>query len=81
MDRQAQWARILFLLKRDGSVTAGGLMRDCGIGSPRKRLSELKRSPVLEAEGYEIVDQYEDGYNRYGDPVRYKRYFLVRKQA
>ena len=76
MDRQAQWRRILNLLKQNGHTTARELMIDCGIGSPRKRISELKTSPMLAAEGYEIIDTWEDGYNRYGDPVRYKRYIL-----
>ena len=76
MDRMAQWRRILNLMKTDGSVTAGQLMRDCAIGSPRKRISELKKSAMLAAEGYEIIDTYEEGYNRYGDPVRYTRYIL-----
>ena len=74
MDRMTQLRRALVMLKMNGSVTAGELMNVAGMGSPRKRISELKHSPLLA--GYEIVDQWEEGHNRFGEPVRYKRYFL-----
>ena len=74
MDRMTQLRRALSMLREHGSVTAGELMTDCGMCSPRKRISELKRSTMLA--GYEIVDEWEEGHNRYGEPVRYKRYFL-----
>ncbi|MBP5720396.1 MAG: hypothetical protein J6W82_04970 [Bacteroidales bacterium] len=77
MDRMTQLRRALAMLRENGSVTAGELMTDAGMCSPRKRISELKRSTMLA--GYEIQDQWEEGHNRYGEPVRYKRYFLIKK--
>ena len=74
MDRMTQLRRALSMLRERGSVTAGELMTEAGMCSPRKRISELKRSPMLQ--GYEIVDQWAEGHNRYGEPVRYKRYYL-----
>ena len=74
MDRMTQLRRALSMLRERGSVTAGELMTDAGMCSPRKRISELKRSTMIA--GYEITDQWEEGHNRYGEPVRYKRYYL-----
>lgn len=31
----------------------------------------------LKEKGYTIADQWEDGFNRVGNPTRYKRYFLL----
>lgn len=68
--KTTQGRRVLSMLREHGSVTALDLIADCGICSPRKRISELKQN------GYEITDAWEEGQNRYGEPVRYKRYFL-----
>ena len=78
-DRMTQLRRTLALLRENGSVTAMELTADCGICSPRKRISELKLSPMLD--GYEIVDSWEEGHNRFGEPVRYKRYILREVRA
>ena len=78
-DRQTQLRRTLTMLRENGSVTAMELTADGGMCSPRKRISELKHSPMLD--GYEIVDIWEEGHNRYGEPVRYKRYILKEARA
>ena len=75
-----QRKRILQHLQEFGSCTAGGLMVMYGIGSPRKRLSELSRSAELQLLGLELASERVEGVNRYGEPVTFKRYFLVNRE-
>ena len=58
------------LVSRPGGVTAGELKEELGIMDGRKRISELR------AKGLNIVSAYESGVNRFGEPVRFKRYSL-----
>lgn len=76
MDRLSQKQRALQHLLQHGSVTARELINDYGMGSPRKRMSELRHSPELAALGYRLVTKEETGKNRYGEPVTYNRYYL-----
>ena len=39
--------------------------------------TELRKiMSTLREKGYKVHDIWEDGLNRYGNPVRYKRYFV-----
>ena len=53
-----------------GSITVRQAVDDLGTTELRSRISEIKRA------GYAVSSDYEDGKNRFGDPVRYKRYRL-----
>lgn len=76
MGKSMQRSRILQHLLVYGSTTARELWELYGIGSPRKRISELRKSPHLEKLGYQITDRIEEGHNRFWEPTRYKRYVL-----
>lgn len=76
--KATQRSRILNHLMEHGSVTARELWEDYGIGSPRKRISELRKSPQLEAKGLEITSTRESGHNRFGEPTSFNRYTLRR---
>ena len=41
----------------------------------RKAMSNLRRNPF-----YKVTDIWEEGENKFGDPVKYKRYFVERKK-
>ena len=77
--KETQRARILQHLLQHGSVTARELTYDYGMGSPRKRMSELRRALDAQSSEWEILDEMETGVNRYGEPVIYKRYRLERR--
>lgn len=53
-----------------GSITVKQAVDDLGTTELRSRISEIKRA------GYEVISDYEDGKNRFGETVRYKRYRL-----
>lgn len=53
-----------------GSITVKQAVDDLGTTELRSRISEIKRA------GYAVISDYEDGKNRFGEPVRYKRYRL-----
>ena len=76
---ETQRRRILQHLLTRGSCTAGELVYEYGIGSPRKRLSEIRKAPELAAMGYELRTERMEGHNRFGEPVTYNRYFLRRR--
>lgn len=53
-----------------GSITVRQAVDDLGTTELRSRISEIRRA------GYAVSSDYEDGKNRFGEPVRYKRYRL-----
>lgn len=65
-----QQSRVLEALSSPEGTTSGELKDKFGIVDGRKRISELR------AKGLNIVDHMETGFNRYGEPTRYKRYRL-----
>ena len=63
-------ASVLGYLMLNGSITGREAIDELGTTEVRSRISELRKA------GYIITDAYEEGWNKYGDPVRYKRYRL-----
>ena len=53
-----------------GSITVRQAVNDLGTTELRARISEIKRA------GYAVSSDYEVGKNKFGDPVRFKRYRL-----
>ena len=74
--KKSQESRILNHLLYRGPVTAKLLSDEYGIMSPRKRLSELARSPKLQELGCELRSLRMTGHNRFGEPCRYNMYYL-----
>ena len=64
-----QCAQILQHLSEYGSVTSAEALSFYGIARCASRVSELN------AAGYNIVKEYEYGKNKFGDSVRYARYY------
>lgn len=71
----ADWQRILEYMQTHKGITCKECQRDIGTTELRKRICELKDK------GYKIIDTWEDGTNRVGNPTRYKRYFLLGKKV
>lgn len=71
----ADWERILEYMQTHKGITCKECQRDIGTTELRKRICELKDK------GYKIIDTWEDGTNRVGNPTRYKRYFLIGKKV
>lgn len=65
-----QNAKILAYLRDHGNTSVHELFIDCGVNSPRKRLSELA------AAGANIGWYWDESTDEYDDKRRYKRYFL-----
>ena len=65
-----QKERILKYMDDFGSITTLEAVVDLGIMRLASRIHELRQS------GYNIVDKFETGKNRYGEPTAYKRYWL-----
>ena len=65
-----QIERLINYLKSGKGITAKDML---GIQRLSGRIFDLKRM------GLDIVDAWETSKNRYGDDVRYKRYFLGRR--
>lgn len=62
--------RILTYMQEHGSITGLEAVSECGAADYRKRISEMR------AAGIPIIGEYVTGVNRYGEPVRFKRYRL-----
>ena len=58
-------------LSDKGGITSLEAIKLYGITRLASRVCDLRQ------QGYEIVDCWEENLNRYGDKVRYKRYFLL----
>ena len=65
-----QHMRITSYIMRYGSITTMEAYDDLGITKLATRISEMRQL------GMPIVDIFETGKNRFGEPVRYKRYFF-----
>lgn len=70
MARATQKAKILRYLKEHGSITPVDALREFGCMRLASRITDLKN------DGYIIVTSFETTKNRYGDKVRYARYYL-----
>lgn len=66
-----QRERIVEYIRKFGSITSSDAYNDLGITQLATRISELKE------QGYEFKTEWESKKNRFGEPVTFKRYFLV----
>ena len=66
-----QKKRIIEYIKKFGSITSKDAYVDLGITQLGARIFELKN------EGYVFKTEFENGKNRFGEKVMYKRYSLV----
>ena len=62
--------RIIGYMKHIGSITSQDAFREFGITRLSARIKELREL------GYKIDTIMVDGFNRYGEPVRYGKYVL-----
>lgn len=67
---KSQHDRILKHLKRK-PLTRAQAMDELGIANVTARIAELRQA------GYDIRDRWKAASNRYGDPIKYKVYFLA----
>lgn len=70
MAKVRQTDRILRYIKEFGSITAAQAFNDLSVSQLATRIFELKAS------GYDIQSRFVTGKNRYGEPVKYKEYYL-----
>ena len=66
-----QKERIIQYIREFGSITCWEAYSDLGITQFATRVKELKE------QGYEFKTEWESKKNRYGEPVSFKRYYLV----
>lgn len=66
-----QRERIVEYIRKFGSITSSDAYNDLGITQLATRIKELKE------QGYEFKTEWESKKNRYGEPVTFKRYYLV----
>ena len=66
--------RVYKYLQNNKFLTVNDAKELLGTTELRKIVSDLRVS--LLSEGYTIDSVWTESYNRYGDKVRYKRYFL-----
>lgn len=77
----SQPSRVLNYMIDNESITARDIWDLFGAGSPRRVMTTIRRSGLLEQVGMEIVDIHEEGHNRFGEPTWYKRYILKEASA
>lgn len=58
-----------------GSITVRQAVDDLGTTELRSRISEIKRA------GYAVSSDYEVGKNKFGDPARFKRYWIKESKS
>ena len=68
--------RVYKYLQTHPYITVNDCKEVLGTTELRKIVSDLRISLI--PEGYTIDDVWETSFNRFGDKVRYKRYFLKR---
>lgn len=65
-----QEERVLRHMKAFDGITSWEAFTDYGITRLSAKIYDLK------AKGYKIKDEWVEKTNRFGDPVRFKKYFL-----
>lgn len=68
----SQREMILAHLQMHGGISAAEAMNRYGVGRLAARIADLRKA------GYPVADVWVTGKNRYGKPVRYKKYVLGR---
>lgn len=63
--------RVLEYMQKRGSISQAEATQHLGV----TRLSAIIL--VLKKAGYSILDKWVEGKNRWGEPTRYKRYWLA----
>ena len=63
--------RIINYIRQFGSITSWEAYQDLGVMQLGARIDQLQK------EGYEFETKWEHKKNRYGEDVRFKRYYLV----
>lgn len=74
MDATA-YAKILAYCKAHGSITVREAVIFCGVNSPRKAISEMRRK------GYEVTATREHRPKADGSRVYYNRYFISEREG
>lgn len=69
--RVTQKERILDYIRQFGYITSWQAYQDLGIMQLGARIDQLQK------EGYEFRTEWENKKNRFGEPVSFKRYYLV----
>ena len=72
---KTQKERILEHLKRYGSITTFQSFMMYGDTRLSDKIYKLKK------DGYCFKEEWQEGQNRFGKPVRYKKYILVMKEG
>ena len=70
-----QRERIIKYTRDYGSITSFEAYKDLGITQLATRIKELKE------EGYKFRTEWKSDKNRYGEPISYKRYYLLDEVA
>ena len=66
-----QKQRVINYIREFGSISSWEAYRDIGITQLGARIDQLKK------DGYQFRTEWEKSQNRYGEPVSFKKYFLV----
>ena len=74
MKKESQHQRIAEYIKRYGSITSYEAFRDLGITKLTTRISEMRKDKRYK--DVEILGEWEEGDNRFGEPDRYMRYTM-----
>ena len=69
--KTSQKDRIINYIREFGSISSWEAYSDLGVTQLGARIDQLKK------EGYEFKTEWETSKNRFGEPVSYKRYYLV----
>ena len=69
-----QKARVLAWLREFGSITRAEAFTELGIVELPARITELKQ------DGFNIATVWESGKNRFGEPIRWARWFLLEEK-
>ena len=70
MAKVKQTERVLRYMKEFGSITQIQALADLGVMRLASRITDLKQS------GYDIQSRFIYSSNRYGEPIKYKQYYI-----
>lgn len=65
-----QCEKVLKYIKKFGSITSAEAMKELGVYRLASRINELRYR------GENIKDEWLTSKNRYGEKIRYKRYYI-----
>ena len=70
MGKVKQTEKVLRYIEEFGSITSLQAMTDLGVMRLASRITDLKQS------GYDIQSRFIYGENRYGEPIKFKEYYI-----